>query len=433
MRKPMSAEAYIRDPLSFPGNAMNAVDRAVSGVPLQTLLGRLPALCAAIAEGASQREREGTLPFEAFRLFRAWGLGALRVPVERGGPGGSIEDLVQVVATLAAADSNVAHALRTHYNAIELWTSAPPNPDADRQLARVREGALFGGAFTELGTPRSGAVTTVLERQGDRLVLNGSKYYATGTAFSDFASIAVRDEEGRDATVIVPTDREGLHVKDDWDGMGQRLTASGSLAFEGLEIKPDEVVFTSARSLQRRHAAALRQLYLVAVAAGIVRNVFSDAVHYVRHHARPAAHSPASSAAEDHFTQWVVGDLATCTHAVDALIADNARRLDRSADALRRSAANGDAEEEGLAQLVLDGALATAKTQLAVSKIALQAAERLFEAGGASATSRKHNFDRHWRNLRTIFNHNPLLQKARVVGDYHLNGTTKHLEEGKVF
>jgi len=90
-------------------------------------------------------------------------------------------------------------------------------------------------------------------------------------------------------------------------------------------------------------------------------------------------------------------------------------------------------EEEGLQQLVLDGALATAKTQLAVSKIALQAAERLFEAGGASATSRKQNFDRHWRNLRTIFNHNPLLQKARVIGDYHLNGTTKHLEEGKVF
>ncbi len=434
MRKPRGTEAYIPEPLPLPEmQAMNAVDRAFSGAPLRTLLERLSALAASIAEGASQREREGTLPFEAFALLRASGLGALRIPADRGGPGGSIEDLVQVVATLAAADSNVAHALRTHYNAIELWTSAPPNADSDRQLARVLEGALFGGAFTELGTPRSGTVTTALERQGDRIVLNGSKYYATGTAFSDFASIAVRDEEGRDATVIVPTGRAGLHVKDDWDGMGQRLTASGSLEFEDLEVRPDEIVLTSPRSLQRRHASSLRQLYLVAVAAGIVRNVFSDAVHYVRHHARPAAHSPASAAAEDHFTQWVVGDLAAYTHAVDALIADNARQLDRSAEALRRGAANGDVEEEGVQQLVLDGALATAKTQLAVSRIALQAAERLFEAGGASATSRRHNFDRHWRNLRTIFSHNPLLQKARVVGDYHLNGTTKHLEEGKVF
>ena len=394
---------------------------------LQALLQRLPALAASIAEGAAQRERDRTLPFEAFAQFRASGLGALRVPPERGGPGGAIEDLVQVVATLAAADSNVAHALRTHYNAIELWTSAPPDANSERQLARVLDGALFGGAFTELGTPRSGTVTTALERQGDKRVLNGSKYYATGTAFSDFASIAVRDEEGRDASVIVPTGREGLHVKDDWDGMGQRLTASGSLEFDDLQVHDDEVVHTQQRSLQRRHASSLRQLYLVAVAGGIVRNVFGDALHYVRQHARPAAHSPAASAREDHFTQWVVGDLATHTHAVDALIADNARRLDRSADALRRG------DDDSAVHLVLDGALATAKTQLAVSRIALQAAERLFDAGGASATSRQHNFDRHWRNLRTIFNHNPLQQKARVIGDYHLNGTTTHLEEGRVF
>lgn len=399
---------------------------------LHTLLARLPALAASMAEGAAQRERDRTLPFEAFAQFKASGLGTLRVPPERGGPGGTIEDLVQVVATLAAADSNVAHALRTHYNAIELWTTAPPDANSDRQLARVLQGVLFGGAFTELGTPRSGTVTTALERRGDQRVLNGSKYYATGTAFADFASIAVHDEEGRDATVIVPTDREGLHVKDDWDGMGQRLTASGSLVFDNLRVHDDEVVHPRQRSLQRRHASSLRQLYLVAVAGGIVRNVFSDALHYVRHHARPAAHSPAASAPQDHFTQWVVGDLATHTHAVDALIADNARRLDRTADALRRGG-DGDDDDHSAAQLVLDGALATAKTQLAVSRIALQAAERLFDAGGASATSRQHNFDRHWRNLRTLFNHNPLQQKARVVGDYHLNGTTAHLEEGKVF
>jgi alkylation response protein AidB-like acyl-CoA dehydrogenase len=417
------------------GIAMNAVfqpaPRLAQAPLLPTLLARLPTLAASIAEGAAQRERDRTLPFEAFAQFKASGLGTLRVPPERGGPGGTIEDLVQVVATLAAADSNVAHALRTHYNAIELWTTAPPDANSERQLARVLEGALFGGAFTELGTPRSGTVTTALARQGGKRVLNGSKYYATGTAFADFASIAVHDEQGRDATVIVPTDRDGLHVKDDWDGMGQRLTASGSLVFDNLQVHDDEVVHPQQRSLQRRHASSLRQLYLVAVAGGIVRNVFSDALHYVHHHARPAAHSPAASAPQDHFTQWVVGDLATHTHAVDALIADNARRLDRTADALRRG--GGDDEDDSAAQLVLDGALATAKTQLAVSRIALQAAERLFDAGGASATSRQHNFDRHWRNLRTIFNHNPLQQKARVVGDYHLNGTTAHLEEGKVF
>ncbi len=57
----------------------------------------------------------------------------------------------------------------------------------------------------------------------------------------------------------------------------------------------------------------------------------------------------------------------------------------------------------------------------------------MFELGGGSATSRNNNFDRHWRNIRTILNHNPLLHKSRALGDYLLNGTTTHLREGKVF
>jgi hypothetical protein len=48
----------------------------------------------------------------------------------------------------------------------------------------------------------------------------------------------------------------------------------------------------------------------------------------------------------------------------------------------------------------------------------LQAGERFFDGGGSCATSRKYNFDRHWRNLRTIFSHNPLHHKAKVIGDY---------------
>lgn len=122
----------------------------------------------------------------------------------------------------------------------------------------------------------------------------------------------------------------------------------------------------------------------------------------------------------------MVGDIAAHSHAIDALVRENARVLDRSADAIRNEAENADA-------LVLEGALATAQTQLVVGKLALHAAQQLFEAGGASMTARVHNFDRHWRNLRTIFSHNPLLHKARVVGDYHLNGQTQHLKEGRVF
>ena len=112
---------------------------------------------------------------------------------------------------------------------------------------------------------------------------------------------------------------------------------------------------------------------------------------------------------------------------IDALIAESARALDRTVAAF----ATGDADK--LEAALLDSSLTTARTQLITADLALKAAEQIFELGGGSATSRKYNFDRHWRNIRTVLNHNPLLHKARVIGDYLVNGTTTHLEEGKVF
>ncbi|QGZ65965.1 acyl-CoA dehydrogenase family protein [Paraburkholderia acidisoli] len=404
----------------------SAVEAASPATPAQPALAGLRELAQAIAQGAAAREVRRELPFDAATRFRESGLGRLRLPVAWGGLGGSLVDVFELVATLGAAESNLAHALRLHFDQTEVLTLSPRSPFNDTQIRRVAAGAIFGGASTELGTARPGEITVQLRRDGAHYRLDGRKYYATGTAFSDYARLNVQDDAGAPVIAIVPVQREGFRVLDDWDGMGQRMTASGGLVFENLLVQAGEVSPRVLGSLVGRHTGALRQLHLVAVAAGIVRNIVSDAKHYVIHHGRPALHSPAPSAREDAFIQQVVGELAAHSHAIDALVRENARVLDRQANAILAGDANAEA-------LVLEGALATARTQLVVSQLALQAAERLFEAGGASATARTHNFDRHWRNLRTIFSHNPLTHKARVLGDYDLNGVTTHLTEGRVF
>jgi alkylation response protein AidB-like acyl-CoA dehydrogenase len=402
------------------------LSNSAARAPLQAALAGLPALAKAIGEGAASREARRELPFDAFALFRQSGLGRLRLPVEWGGLGGSLEDEFHVIATLAAQESNLAHALRIHFDQTETLLLSPRTPFNEVQIKRVADGAIFGGASTEVGTSRPGEITTQLRRDGEHFRLSGRKYYATGTAFSDFARLNLHDENGNAVIAIVPVKREGFRVLDDWDGMGQRMTASGSLEFDNLLVREEEVTPRVQASLVGRHCSALRQLHLVAVGAGIVRNVVADAKNYVLRHGRPVLHSPAPSAREDVFIQQVIGELTAHGHTIDALVRDNARVLERSSQALR----NGD---PGAEALVLEGALATARTQLVVSKLALYAAERMFEAGGASATSRAHNFDRHWRNLRTIFSHNPLTHKARVIGEYELNGVTTHLTEGRVF
>jgi len=61
-----------------------------------------------------------------------------------------------------------------------------------------------------------------------------------------------------------------------------------------------------------------------------------------------------------------------------------------------------------------------AQAQYFAVQAALKAAERLFDVGGASTADRTHNLDRHWRNARTVANHNPRDWKAAVTGAWYL-------------
>ena len=405
-----------------------AIQLAPAPPSLSELLSRVPALTDEIAKGAAQRDLDRALPFEAFRQFREAGLGTLRIPVELGGPGGSIADYIEMIATLGAADSNVAHALRSHFNFTEMLLLDPGAPRTRQMIGHVLDGKLFAGAHTEQGTKRPGEVTTTLTRQPDGTWrLNGRKWYATGTAFADFASISAKTDDGRGVSALLPVSRKGITILDDWDGMGQRLTASGGVLLDNVEVFDNEITEQALDSRIGRHASAMRQLHLAASAGGAVRAVLREGIEYVRKQARSAAHSHAETAREDHFVQKVIGEIAARSYAVDTLIAEAARKLDATVAAFR----TGDADK--IEAALIESSLATARTQLIAADLALKAAEQMFELGGGSATSRKYNFDRHWRNIRTVLNHNPLLHKARVVGDYLLNGTTTHLEEGKVF
>lgn len=398
-----------------------------AGPSREVLLARVPALVAEIAKGAAQRDLERELPFEAFRLFRESGLGALRVPVALGGPGGSIPDYIELIAALGSADSNVAHALRSHFNYVENLVLTSLDQRDEGAIELVLAGKIFGGAHTEQGTARPGQVATTIVKEGETWRLNGRKWYATGTAYADFASFSAINEAGETVGVLLPVDRAGIQILDDWDGMGQKLTASGGVILDNVEVFAHEFSRRSLENQVGRHCSTLRQLHLAASAAGAVRNVLSDGIDYVRKQARSAAHSTAETAREDPFVQQVIGEIAGNSLAIDALIAEGARALQHTADTF----ASGDAE--AVERSLIASALTTARVQLVLGQLGPRTAERMFELGGGSATSRKYNFDRHWRNIRTVLNHNPLLHKSRVVGDYLLNGTTTHLKEGKVF
>ncbi len=365
------------------------------------------------------------MPFAAFGLIREAGLGALRIPRALGGPGASVSDYIEMIATLASADPNVAHALRSHFNFTEAVIHSPDSPEKRDYVSKILDGKLFAGAHTEVGAPL-GTILTRLTRTGDDYRLNGKKWYATGSAYADYLSFSATNDEGQLISVLLPADRPGINILDDWDGMGQRLTASGGVLLDNVQVLATELKTRSHNADVGRHCSTLRQLHLAACAAGVVRNIREDALGYVRKQARAAMHSPADSARDDQFVQQVVGEIAANAYAVDALIAHTAGILDAGSQALFNA-------DPALDQQLIEASISNAQMQVVVARLALRSAEVMFEVGGGSATSRKYNFDRHWRNIRTVLNHNPLLHKARVVGDFYINDTTTHLREGLVF
>ncbi|MFK3722511.1 acyl-CoA dehydrogenase family protein [Pseudomonas monteilii] len=374
---------------------------------------RIEALLPAIAAGAAQRERERQLPFDAIAQLAAAGVYTVRIPRRHGGPEGQVRDVIALLLKIAAVDSNVAQALRPGFAFVEgLLASTADDAEAERQrwFGRYLEGAVLGNAGWELGGA-NGAIAARLVREGDHYRATGSKFYSTGALFADWVSAVALDEQDQPVSFILPRDREGLELVDDFDAMGQRLTASGTTRLHNVRVEASELRTRTVEDGKRTIVTPFLQLFLGTVLAGIARNALDDASRFARDHARPIKHSSATRSVDDPYVELSVGDIAARAYGAEALVLHAADSLDQAWAA-------------GLPDRAVEqAALAVAQTQYLVAELALKSAETLFDVGGASTTGRAHNLDRHWRNARTVANHNPRHWKAAVVGAWQLKGT----------
>jgi alkylation response protein AidB-like acyl-CoA dehydrogenase len=373
----------------------------------------------AIAAGRPDREREERLPFAEIDLVRKAGLGALRLPFGAGGAGLDGRELFAFLIDLAEADADVAHALRAHYAFVEMALTSGDAEACRRWLELVAEGAIFGNAITEIGTDSADGLTfkTRVSDDGRALRLDGTKYFSTGALFSDHLWVLAAGADGTTVQVIVPSDREGVTMVDDWDGIGQRFTGSGTTIFEGVELDPTEVSVAArpGQERDRSHIDTVFQLYLWAVIAGILRLATADAAELLRGRKRSFAHAPTPSPVDDPLLTQFVGEIAAAGFALETMVLDAASLLGDVVESY--------ADGRGDPELIHAFQLRVAMVQIHGSKVATRAAEQVFDVGGASATRRGLALDRHWRNVRTIVSHNPSVYKATRVGDYLTKGT----------
>lgn len=390
--------------------------------PVQIDSPEFEALLKEIGRDAEKRRKAGKneRPFYAIDLIRQSRLGAIRLPVEKGGVGASIRDLLYVVIRLAEVDPDVAHILRAHFNYVNDFLINPNDEVRNLWLQRIADGAIIGLGFTEISNQNVGKLVfeTKLTRDGDNYRLSGTKYFSTGTLYSDWVVVLATTPEGELATVIIPTLRDGVVLEDDWDGIGQKLTGSGTTKFNNVIVNKNEVLSFGEGPTPFN---SFFQLILQAVIAGIVRNVEKDAAALVKSRKRSFTFAAGPTPAEDPQLQQVIGEISSIAYAAESIVLTAAESLDRAVN----SAVDGVIDYD----LSHEASLQSAKAKVVIDGLALRAASLLFEVGGASATKASAQLDRHWRNVRTIASHNPTVYKARTIGNLVVNGTGLPLEE----
>lgn len=364
-----------------------------------------------IAAGAAERDRRRILPVAEVRSLAESGLLAVTVPKAYGGAGLPPSVVAEVFRIVSAGDPNVAQIPHSHFvylnQALQQGTEAQQRRIFDEVLA----GRTIGNAQSERGTAHVRDFRTTLTPDGPgRWRLDGTKFYCTGALLADrIAVLAHRGADGPMSVAWVDRDVPGLEVIDDWDAVGQRTTASGTVQLSGVTvtdewITPYAVMFDTPQTY-----GAYAQLLHAAIDAGIARAALDDAAEFVRTKSRPYPDAGVPRAAEDPLVVQAFGEMELAVRAADAVLGEAGRALDRATDDLT-------AESAGAASLAVAAARAiTTKTSVGVSS-------RLFEVSGTRSALAELDLDRHWRNARTHTLHDPAAWKVQHLGRWAVDG-----------
>ncbi|WP_411084409.1 SfnB family sulfur acquisition oxidoreductase [Streptomyces sp. cmx-18-6] len=359
--------------------------------------------------GASGRDARRELPRAELDRLTATGLLAVTVPAEHGGADVSAATLAEVFRLLASADASLAQIPQSHFAYVNVLRQQGTSEQRAFFFAEVLAGRRFGNAQSEAGTQHLQDIRTRLTEAGDgSYLLSGVKNYSTGALFADWIPVLARAGDDLLHVAYVPADAPGLTVTDDWDGMGQRTTASGTVRLDSVRVRKAHVVPHHLTFTGPQLHGAIAQLLHTAIDAGIAAGALAEAVEFVRTRSRPWFESGYESAADDPLLIQRFGELAVRHRAADALLAAAARAVDTA-----RAGLDDDSAAEA--------SIAVAAAKAYAGSAALEIADALFEVSGTRAALDGLNLHRHWRDARTHTLHDPARWKIQHIGRYVLN------------
>lgn len=202
-----------------------------------------------IAPRAAAWDEEARYPDEAVAAFRQAGLFGITIGEQWGGAGlGDVASTV-VLEEIARADVSSAILLQITYNGAPRAVEHFGTEAAKRRwlpgAAAGEHRFCIGITEAEAGSAVGGMRAT-LTADGDGYRLDAYKNYVTGGHRADACLVWARFPGGEGArgigSVIVDLSRDGVSVAGTHRNMGIRATTEAELAFDGVQIDPEDVV-----------------------------------------------------------------------------------------------------------------------------------------------------------------------------------------------
>ncbi|MFF4990983.1 SfnB family sulfur acquisition oxidoreductase [Streptosporangium saharense] len=368
-------------------------------------------LAAEFGAGAAERDSARKLPHAEVERLSASGLLGVTVPADHGGADVRHETLAEVFRLLASGDPSLAQIPQSHFVYVNVLRRQGTPAQREFFFAEVLAGRRFGNAQSEAGTKHVQDIRTRLVPEPDgSFLLSGVKHYSTGALFAHWIPVLARAEDDTLHVAYVPRDAHGLTVVDDWDGMGQRTTASGTVKLDRVGVPADRIVPHHLTFQGPQLHGAVAQLLHTAIDVGIAAAALAEAAEFVRTRSRPWFESGYESATEDPLLIQRFGELGIQLRASEALLTTAARTVDLAAAGLTDERA-------------AEASIAVAAAKAFAASAAVEISGALFELAGTRSALDGLNLHRFWRDARTHTLHDPARWKVQHIGRHLLNGT----------
>ncbi len=190
------------------------------------------------ARDATERDQAGGRPPEQIRLLKQSGLLNILIPKHYGGDGAPHSTALRITREFAKVDGSLGHIYGYHFGPLQnAYLRGTAEQAADIYRRSAAGNWFWGNTVNSFSRACSAAA---MAKTGCSTAFAPS----APARMSRTTSPSPGEEQVTNERFFaaIPADREGITIENDWDGVGQRQTGSGTVTYCGVRVAGGEVL-----------------------------------------------------------------------------------------------------------------------------------------------------------------------------------------------